>query len=233
MPKQSSVIATLSDQLRRDISLGVIRPGDKLNIEALKRTYSVSHPSVREALSLLVGEGYVGFQESKGFRALDSSPDEQQDNIRLRAEFECIALEWSIARTNVDWRSSVVAAHYALSEIEQEMPGDPMNAALEWEERNRSFHAALVGNCDSPKLLGIIETQYNLSRRYRLMAHAQDRSQTSRARWVETSAQEHRLLKDAALEGDTEMGKRVLRQHIKKAALHVVEDAASIRGVMK
>jgi|TARA_B110000908_G_C10261501_1_gene459601 DNA-binding GntR family transcriptional regulator len=222
MEKQGSVIASLSDQLRRDISLGIIKPGDKLNIEGLKRTYNVSHPSVREALSLLVGEGYVGFQESKGFRALEASQEEQQDIIRVRAELECIAFEWSIMRSNVAWRSSVVAAHYALSEIEQKMSEDPLNAVLEWDDRNRAFHFALAGNCNSPKLLDIIATQYDLSRRYRLMAHANDRSLTSRARWVKNSAEEHEALKQATLEGNVSKGQEILKKHIRKATLHAV-----------
>jgi DNA-binding GntR family transcriptional regulator len=227
--KQGSIIASLSDRLRRDISLGSIKPGDKLNIEAIKRSYNVSHPSVREALSKLVGEGYVSFEESKGFRALQSSYEEQQDITRVRSELECLALEWSIQRTNVDWRATVVAAHYALSEVEKEMPSDPLNAALEWDARNRAFHFALVGNCASPKLLDLIEAQYDLSRRYRLMAHANDRSAKSRARWVEKSAREHDQIKQAALDGDIESGQAVLKKHITKAALHAIESTAQER----
>lgn len=223
MPKQGSIIASLSDRLRRDISLGLIKPGNKLNIEAIKRSYNVSHPSVREALSKLVGEGYVSFEESKGFRALQSSHAEQQDITRVRAELECLAFDWSIQRTTVDWRSTVVAAHYALSEIEKKMPSDPMNAALEWDERNRAFHFALVGNCDSPKLLDLIAAQYDLSRRYRLMAHAHDRSEESRARWVDMSALEHEQLKQFALDGDIKAGQKILKKHITKAALYTIE----------
>lgn len=211
----------------------IIKPGDKLNIEGIKRTYSVSHPSVREALSLLVGEGYVGFQESKGFRAPKSSLEEQQDITRVRAELECLALEWSIQRTNVDWRSNVVAAHYALSEIEQKMPADSLDAALEWDDRNRTFHFALAGNCDSPKLLELIALQYDLSRRYRLMARASDRSENAREIWVKKSSTEHETLKEAVLASDTGLGQQILRKHITKAALYAVEDAEEKREGVK
>ncbi|WP_298822491.1 FCD domain-containing protein [uncultured Roseibium sp.] len=224
MQKQGSVIAALSNQLRLDISLGIIKPGVKLNIEGLKRTYSVSHPSVREALSLLVGEGYVSFEESKGFRVLNPSRDELHDSIRVRAELEALALDWAIERSTVDWRSAVVATHYALSEVERQMPTEPMNAALEWDERNKTFHMAIAGNCGSPKLIELISVQYDQSRRYRLMAHANDRSEMSRRRWVEKSANEHNELKDAVLSGDTKTGQNLLRGHITKAALHVISD---------
>jgi len=221
--KQKPVIASLSDELRRDISLGLIKPGEKLNIEGLKRDYSVSHPSVREALSLLVGEGYVSFEESKGFRVLSPSQDDLQDIIRVRAELEAMALKWAIQRTTLDWRSQVIAAHYALSEVERQMPSDPLNAALEWDERNRQYHMAISKNCGSRKLIELIQTQYDQSRRYRMMAHAEGRSETARSRWVETSAAEHNTLKDAVLSSDIDAGQSILRQHITKTTLHAIE----------
>lgn len=222
MTKQGSVIASLSDQLRWDISLGSIKPGDKLNIEAIKRAHNVSHPSVREALSKLVGEGYVSFEESKGFRALQASLAEQKDNSRVRAELESLAFAWSVERSSVDWRAKVVAAHYALAEVEQNMLQDPRGTALEWDERNRAFHFALAENCSSARLLGLLATEYDLGRRYRLMAHAEDKSHSSRSRWIARSASEHDQLKQAALEGDIAMGQSVLKGHITKATLHVI-----------
>lgn len=217
-PKQSSVIGGLSNRLRRDISLGLIRPGEKLNIEALKREHKVSHPSVREALSLLVGEGYVASEDQKGFRVLESSVEEQRDVTRVRAELECLAFGWSLANASTDWRASVVAAHHALSEVETELAKDPVAYALEWDERNRNFHFAILANCGSPKLLEIIAAQYDLSRRYRLRAHSNRLRAMDRAEWIERSAAEHLQLKEAALTGDTTRGVGILKNHINKAA---------------
>lgn len=234
MVKNGSVIATLSDQLRRDISLGIMRPGEKLNIEALKRSYAVSHPSVREALSLLVGEGYVSFEELKGFRVLQPSQEQLKDSSRVRAEMEALAFEWSVQRSSVDWRSAVIAAHYALSEVEQQMSTDPQNAALDWDKRNKNFHMAIVGNSGSQKLIELISVEYDQSRRYRLMAHAGVRSEQSRSRWVERSAEEHNALKEAVLTGNIEAGQAILRKHITKATLHVIEGVDfPIEGLQK
>ncbi|WP_282077864.1 GntR family transcriptional regulator [Epibacterium ulvae] len=227
MQKQKSVIAALSDELRRDISLGVIKPGDRLNIESLKRSYGVSHPSVREALSMLVGEGYVFFEESKGFRVQLPSKDEMRDSIRVRAELEALAFEWAIARSDLDWRSRIVAAHYALSEVEEQMVKNSRDMVLEWDMRNREFHMMISGNCGSQKLIELIKMQYDQSRRYRLMAHANDHSEVSRSRWIIKSGEEHRLLKDAVLAADVVAGQNILKKHITKAPLHVVDEPNS------
>lgn len=206
----------MAEKLRRDISLGLIKPGERLNIEALKRKHQVSHPSVREALSLLSGEGYVLFEEQKGFRVLQSSLSEQEDTARVRAELESIAIGWSIARSTRAWRSQVVAAHYALSEVETVLASDPVSHVLEWDEMNRAFHLGLASNCGSPKLMALITAQYDVSRRYRLMAHGAQTPDASRLAWVEKSSEEHLALKTAALEGQIETAQHLLRAHIQK-----------------
>ncbi len=212
-----SVVSEIAEKLRRDISLGLIKPGERLNIEALKRKHEVSHPSVREALSLLSGEGYVLFEEQKGFRVLQSSFQEQQDTARVRAELEAIAIGWSIERSTRAWRSQVVAAHYALSEVEACLTTDPVAHVLEWDEMNRAFHLGLASNCGSPKLMALITAQYDVSRRYRLMAHGAETSDKTRLAWVEKSSEEHNALKTAALDGHVEVACQLLRDHIQKS----------------
>ena len=81
----------------------------------------------------------------------------------------------------------------------------------------------ITRNCGSPKLIELVETQYDQSRRYRMMAHAEGRSETSRVRWVDKSAEEHITLKDAVLAGDIDGGQSILRQHITKTTLHSIE----------
>jgi DNA-binding GntR family transcriptional regulator len=120
----------------------------------------------------------------------------------------------------------VVAAHYALSELEREMSADPLNAALDWDTRNKAFHMAIASNCGSQKLIDLIAIQHDQSRRYRLMAHAHDRSEKSRSRWVRKSADEHSALKEAVLAGDIDSGQDLLRKHIAKATLHVIEEGS-------
>ena len=207
----------LSSRLRRDISLGLIRPGERLNVEALKRDHKVSHPSVREALSLLVGEGYVTSSDNKGFRVTTSSIKEQRDSTIVRAELECLAFGWSLDNATTDWRAGIVATHYALTEVEPDMIDDPVSFALEWDQRNEAFHVALIANCGSPKMLEVISTLYAQSRRYRLVAHSNRSAVPDRKRWIKQSSGEHSALKEAALSGDVTTGQQILKAHIIKA----------------
>ncbi len=209
-------VTALSDKIRRDICRGVLEPGVRLNIEALKREHDISHPSIREALALLVGEGYVVSGVNKGFAVADTSLDEQRDSTLVRAELEAMAFEWSVRNGTTDWRAHVVACHYALTQVETEMADDPAGHALEWDDRNRAFHFSLIGNCGSPKLLEIIGTLYDHSQRYRLAAYSNRGVVSDRAAWVADSPGEHSALKDAALNGDIALGQDTLKKHITK-----------------
>jgi len=211
------LVAALSDKLRRDICLGALKPGARLNIEALKREHDVSHPSIREALALLVGEGYVVSDANKGFAVAETSLDEQRDSTLVRAELEAMAFEWSVRNGTTDWRAHVVACHYALAQVETEMIDDPVSHALEWDDRNRAFHFALIANCGSPKLMKIIRSLYDHSQRYRLAAHSNRAAVADRESWVAGSSGEHSALKEAALSGDIELGQQTLKTHINKA----------------
>lgn len=231
MPTRTgSVIAGFADRMRRDISLGILSPGQRLVVDQLKREHSLSHPSIREALALLVGEGYVSFEEQKGFQVLGGSIEELSDATRVRAVLECTAVEWSIDRANTDWRAAVNAAHFALAEVEREMQSDPHSFAIEWDERNRSFHLALAQNCGSPHLLDLIGRQYDLTRRYRLMAYADGKSDEDRANWLRKSSDEHKQISDAALAGDKARTSHILGAHVTKGTenefvLHSFDDA--------
>ena len=211
----SAVVNDLANKLRRDIALGTLTPGARLNIEALKRDHKVSHPSIREALALLAGEGYVSAQDNKGYRVLAYSLDDLKDSSRLRAELECVGFRWSVENATREWRASVVAAHHLLSEVEADMLNDPASFAIEWDARNLQFHQALIGNCGSPRLLETMGNLYDMTRRYRLMDYSN--TQLDHQSWLTNSAEEHAKIKECALNGDIETGTRLLREHTTKS----------------
>ncbi len=222
----SSVVNELAAKLRRDIALGTLLPGARLNIEALKREHKVSHPSIREALALLAGEGYVSSEGNKGYRVLDSSFEDLSDATRLRAELECLGLQWSAANSTPEWRANVVAAHHMLSEVEEDMIDDPKGFVIEWDERNFQFHKTLISNCNSPRLMDTVANLYDLTRRYRLMAYSI--AHKNHRDWLLKSAEEHVQLKNLAIDGDMEAACRLLREHTTK---NVDQEGATLFNV--
>jgi DNA-binding GntR family transcriptional regulator len=65
----SKGLATLAfEQLRADILLGNLRPDERLRIQSLSDRYQVGATAIREALSRLVSDGLVNFEDQLAFR---------------------------------------------------------------------------------------------------------------------------------------------------------------------
>ena len=205
------VVQALADDLRRAISLGQYRPSQKLKIEDLRRHFGVSAISVREALSLLAGEGYVSALPQRGFFVSAYSLETLRDMTRVRGEMESVGLRWSMKTASRDWRAQVVGAYHALSEVERLIVEDKAAHAIEWDNRNRAFHLALCAACGSPTLLAQIEGFYDLTRRYRLCAL--ERTGTPRP----DSTVDHQQIYELVLAGDAAAAEDALRQHIWRA----------------
>ena len=64
----ATVVRLIAEQVRRDISFGVLPPDTKLKIEELRQRYGGSAHSMREALTLLASDGLVEANAQRGFR---------------------------------------------------------------------------------------------------------------------------------------------------------------------
>ena len=166
----ATVVRLLAEQVRRDISFGVLAPDTKLKIEELRQRYGGSAHSLREALTLLASDGLVEANAQRGFRVASATQADLEDITRMRAEIECIGLRWSMKHGGVRWEGEVMAALHALSRAEDRLAEDAETFALEWDEANREFHAKLVAACRSPRLIAIQKRLFDQSRRFRLAA---------------------------------------------------------------
>jgi DNA-binding GntR family transcriptional regulator len=166
-----TIVALLSNALRRDISFGVLAPDAKLKLSDLKTRYGGSNHSLREALRVLTSEGLVEAEAQRGFRVASATQEDMVDTLRLRAEIEGLALRWAMAEGDVRWESAVIAARHALRRAEEAVQTQPADeVALEWDEAVRAFHVALVSACRSPRMMVLQKQLYDQSRRYFLAA---------------------------------------------------------------
>ncbi len=194
--------------MRQDILRGALPPGERLRVEVLKETYKVGASTLREALTLLVGEALVTAEGQRGFRVAPISLDDFQDAIRVRKLVEIEALRDSIRAGDDDWEAGVVAAFHRLSKVEEQIKNEDAKALSgEWEERNRAFHEALIGASRSRWLSHFIDLLHQQSERYRRIALA------GKAIKRDVHA-EHEAIKDAALRRDVDEACRLSEQHI-------------------
>jgi DNA-binding GntR family transcriptional regulator len=166
---EATVVAMLASAIRRDISFGVLRPDQKLKIDALRQAYGGSTHSMRETLRMLTAEGMVEATSQRGFRVTSASEEDRQDILLMRLEVERLGLARSMERGGVAWEGRLVAAQHALSRADAAVQADPGDlTALQWDEACRSFAGTLVEACASPRLVDVAARFFNQSRRFRL-----------------------------------------------------------------
>ena len=198
--EDETVVAMLASAIRRDISFGVLRPDEKLKIEALRQSYGGSNHSMRETLRMLAAEGLVEATSQRGFRVTSATQEDLQDILMMRLETEKLGLSRALERGDVAWEARVVAAVVA-------NPDDV--TALEWDEACRAVSETLLSACGSPRLIEVAGKFYNQSRRFKLALLREGR--------IDFSAREKRLeaLQKAVLTRDGASALALLEEDIR------------------
>lgn len=197
-------------QVRRDIIEGRLAPGEKLRVEHLKDRYGIGAGTLREALALLLSDVLVVAEGQRGFHVAPISLQDLADITQTRVLLETNALRQSIQNGDDEWEARLVAAFHKLSNSEERLEEklDKHSNVREWEERNRSFHEALIGACDSPWQRYLIGLLYRQSERYRHLAI----TSSAMPRYIHA---EHTSIIEAALNRDAKRASLALEQHIR------------------
>ncbi len=200
------------DNIRNDIVSGTLSPNERLKLNELRNAYKASVSTLREILMRLVSDGFVVFEEQKGFRVVPVSLSDLQELVELRITFELMGIKKSMQHSTLEWKSKVVAAHYKLSHMEKLMLEDPDQHVMSWVKADQGLHIALLDNCGSRQLRRYHMSIIDQFMRYQMLAL---KTVPFRGR---NSAQEHQAIIDAVLNDDYEAVANHLREHIGKGA---------------
>lgn len=186
--------------LQRMIVTGVLKPGEKLKIETLRKLLETGASPIREALSLLTSDNLVERIDQRGFRAANVSAENFQEILGLRCTLEDLALRHSLANATQTWEEQIVLAHHRM----QRAHGDSRDT---FEDRHKEFHMALLANAQSPILLKFCSQLYDLNIRYRFLAGSTLNYQRRDV------AKEHSGIMDAIIARDADLASERLISH--------------------
>ena len=198
-------------KLLEDILKGRLEPGCKLRLQALKKQYEVGNSPLREALNRLSANGMVVRQENKGFTVSPASSEELMELVRTRCWLEEIALRESIRNGKEAWEEQIVLAYHRLSRAARPADAVSFNTNTQWEAVHRQYHLALISACNSKLLLGYCAQLHEQALRYRnLTAVVVYRRRHE--------SDEHKMIRDAALNHDADLAVELLTAHFKVTA---------------
>ena len=199
------------ERLRSDLLHGVWTPGVKLPMNQLRERYATGASPLREALSRLVSEGLVVYNDQRGFVTAGVSPDELQDIVRTRVALESMALAHAVEQRSAQWEEALVLAFHRLSRTPRSTDPDRYAENPLWEQQHRAFHVALLSACDSRVLLSFCDQLYDRAYRYRQLA-------ARKAYKHRNELDEHRTIFDAVMAGRLSEAQQLLAEHYERTA---------------
>jgi len=203
-------------RLREDIISCILKPGEKLRFEALREIYGVSFSTLREALSRLASERLVVSEGQRGFVVAPISAEDLLDvtDARVVLERECIAR--SMARGGADWKAAVLSAYHKLDRLEATLDNQ-QRVTREWDQLHFDFHEAMVAAAGSPTLEELRHALFERARRYRRLSALVRKA-------PRVKSDEHRMLMEAVLSGDSDAAQDLIERHIREIAQNVIRN---------
>jgi DNA-binding GntR family transcriptional regulator len=199
--EQSSTVDRIVEELRRAVFEGELESGTPLREVALAESLGVSRPTVREALTVLVGEGLATREPHRGVSVATPDPASIGDVSRARGVLELAGIRHWAAAEDAD-REAVRAALKEYSAA--------VARSASYEELNRrhlAIHLSLVGLTGSPRLVAMASS---LTAELRLALAQVDRARRN----ASDQADSHQHLLDLLEAGDVDAAAAELERHL-------------------
>jgi DNA-binding GntR family transcriptional regulator len=195
----------LSEQLREsieeEVATGKLLPGTHLDEVELAARFKVSRTPVREALSLLAGEGLVEMRPRRGAVVASASPQRLIEMFEVMAELEAMCVRLAVRRIEPLEMNALQVVHEQCREAADQHNPDAYFYA------NEAFHNALY--CASHNAF-LCEQAQALQRKLRPYRRLQLRVRNR----VQRSFEEHQAIVDALCLGDVEGAVMAVRSHV-------------------
>lgn len=173
----------------------------------------ISRTPVREALAILVRDGFVRQFPQRGFQVVEVSADETREALSLCGEVEALALEQFTAASRPPKLTDLQAAQSKLAEVAKK------NNRRSWLFWDTAFHAGLAVHAGLNDAARSIERWRQKVHLYSLAHDDQDETQ-------EAAALEHDEIHQAIARGD-DRAVGLLDQHLERTTVRLGLAAAT------
>jgi DNA-binding GntR family transcriptional regulator len=211
-PRQRSTHSgDVYENLRENLIWGRWTPGEKLKPQYLKTALDCSSSVMREALIRLAGEGFVHFEEQRGFSAIVPTEQSLTELRNLRILLETEGARLSIENGALEWEAELTAAHHRLAHLEEKMrnESDISGFIKVWSHYDWAFHEAFMAACGSQHLQQMHKTVYD---KFRLHVISELRDFGYRG---EITIHEHNDILESALRRDLDACQQAIERHLK------------------
>ncbi|WP_033290634.1 GntR family transcriptional regulator [Amycolatopsis jejuensis] len=196
------------EEVRKEILRGNLPPGSRLRFVDFAERFAVSQSVVREALMRLAEQGLAVALPQQGFRVRSLNLADLEEITEARIEIESMVVRRAITEGDLQWESSVIAAHHTLANTPDRTETGEINE--DWVDAHEAFHHATLQGCRNARLLSVATSLREAASLYRWwsgsMAPDPDRD----------VALEHLQIRDAVVARDEMNAACLIAQHIQR-----------------
>ena len=211
MSKASSSVDRVYDRLRQMAANFEFKPDERINESALSTKLGASRTPLREALNRLVAEGFLTFQNGRGFFCRSLSPKRIVDLYEARQAIECEALRRSVTRASDEDIRAV------LDYLDKTEPHyNTCESSMELLAMDEDFHIRLAQLSNNTELVGMLRNINDRIRYVRLVDLKMiiAKKQIAKSEGAQLSA--HRIILNALAVRDADAAVAAMRDHIER-----------------
>jgi GntR family hexuronate regulon transcriptional repressor len=205
---------TIVDAIFSAISAGDYGLGERLPSEReLAEHFSVSRPTIREAMIALEIRGVVEPRHGSGIYVTEALPTAPEVELNVGA------FELTEARRLMEGEAAAVAADSItdeeIAEIETILAEmvDENEQNIQGELADHRFHTAIAKATKNVAIVMVVDMLWDLRQKSPLCANMLDRA---RRVGVQPQIDEHRLILDALKKRDPQAARKAMRQHLSR-----------------
>lgn len=194
-------------ELRRLITTGGLKPGERISVNAMAQQLQVSRIPVIHALRRLASEGFVELHPHRNVTVMNPTLKELRGHGLMLCALEEIAINeaWPLRKVDLD---KMAALH---QQFRAAIAAGEMAADIDYQ-----FHRIVWEESGLAQLNTTLETLWNLGAYYRLLSFQYHAGQFDTERFAE-----HEAIIQAFAQGDPEQAVERLRVHRQNAMKRV------------
>ena len=195
--------------LRGRLTTAAYEPGQKMKSDGIRAEFGCSISTIREALFRLACEGFLDFEEQKGFRVPATSGAAFREIADLRILIEQAGTRLSIDHGGIEWEARLIACHHKLAHIEDKMRGvDNVEPYIQvWSDAEWEFHDTLTSACGSQEMRRLHKNIYDRYRQHLTNWHATKGFRRN-------TLNEHKAILDTAIARDADLCDERIAAHL-------------------
>lgn len=205
VPRRRNLAEDVADHIRQEILAGRMRPGDRIDQDAIATQLGVSRLPVREAIISLDQEGLIESIPRRGAYVTRLEREDIADHYQLFGQVAGLAAARAVTRLDDAGLAELIALHESMHATED----------LETQQRlNHEFHRRINTAAASQRISGMLRL---LSRS--LPMPYVDFPQE----WLREADRQHQEIIDAFRRRDTLAAQRSMEQHISASGRHAID----------